>query len=162
MALATLGPGIDVHGGGADLAFPHHAFEAAQAEDATGVRPFARSWLHAGTVTVGGAKMAKSTGNLVLVQDLLEDNWPAGAIRLLLIDRPWGESWDYSEAALAAAADRLDRLWSRAGTPVNDAASEQAALDALLDDLDVPRALAIAEEAGGHTVRAVGALLGLF
>jgi cysteinyl-tRNA synthetase len=162
MALATLGPGIDVHGGGADLTFPHHAFEAAQAEDATGVRPFARSWLHAGTVTVGGEKMAKSTGNLVLVHDLLDDNWPPGAIRLLLIDRLWAQGWDYSEEALTAAADRLDRLWSRAGTSTTDLASEQAALDALLDDLDVPRALSIAEEAGGHTLRAVGALLGLF
>jgi cysteinyl-tRNA synthetase len=134
MALATLGPGIDVHGGGADLAFPHHAYEAAQAEGATGVRPFARSWLHAGTVTVAGEKMAKSTGNLVLVHDLLEDNWPPGAIRLLLIDRPWAASWDY----------------------------DQDAVEALLDDLDVPRALDIAEEAGGHALRAVGALLGLF
>jgi cysteinyl-tRNA synthetase len=162
MALATLGPGIDVHGGGADLAFPHHAYEAAQAEDATGVRPFARSWLHAGTVTVGGEKMAKSTGNLVLVHDLLADNWPPGAIRLLLIDRPWAESWDYSDDALAAAASRLDRLWSRAGTSAADGPSEQAAFDALLDDLDVPRALDIAEEAGGHALRSVGAVLGLF
>lgn len=162
MALATLGPGIDVHGGGADLAFPHHAYEAAQAEAATGVRPFARSWLHAGTVTVGGEKMAKSTGNLVLVHDLLEDNWPPGAIRLLLIDRPSAESWDYTEDALGAAATRLDRLWSRAGTSANDAASEQAAVDALADDLDVRRALQIAEEAGGQTLRSIGALLGIF
>jgi cysteinyl-tRNA synthetase len=162
MALATLGSGIDVHGGGADLAFPHHAFEAAQAEDATGVRPFARSWLHAGTVTVGGEKMAKSTGNLVLVPDLLDDNWPPGAIRLLLIDRPWAESWDYSEAALTAAATRLDRLWSRAGTPTIAEASEKAAVDALVDDLDVPKALDIAEEAGGHALRSIGALLGVF
>ena len=162
MALATLGPGIDVHGGGADLAFPHHAYEAAQAEEATGVRPFARAWLHAGTVTVGGEKMAKSTGNLVLVHDLLEDNWPPGAIRLLLIDRPWAESWDYSAEALAGAASRLDRLWSRAGTSASDPTSEKAAVDALLDDLDVPRALDIAEEAGGHALRTVGALLGIF
>jgi cysteinyl-tRNA synthetase len=162
MALATLGPGIDVHGGGADLAFPHHAFEAAQAEAATGVRPFARSWLHVGTVTVGGEKMAKSTGNLVLVHELIEDNWPPGAIRLLLIDRPWGASWDYGPAALEAAAARLDRLWSRAATPSTDPGAEQAAVDALLDDLDVPRALDIAEEAGGHALRSVGAVLGLF
>lgn len=162
MALATLGSGIDIHGGGADLTFPHHAYEAAQAEDATGVRPFARSWLHAGTVTVGGEKMAKSTGNLVLVHDLFDDNWPPGAIRLLLIDRPWAESWDYSEEGLSAAAARLDRLWSRAGASVTDDVSEKAAVDALLDDLDVPKALDIAEEAGGHALRSVGALLGLF
>ena len=79
-----------------------------------------------------------------------------------LIDRPWAATWDYAEDGLAAAAERLDRLWSRAGTPSTDVASEQAAVDALLDDLDVPRALAIAEEAGGHTLRSVGALLGIF
>ena len=162
MALATLGPGIDVHGGGADLAFPHHAFEAAQAEAATGVRPFARSWLHVGTVTVGGEKMAKSRGNLVLVHDLIDDNWPPAAIRLLLVDRPWAATWDYREDDLAAAVERLDRLWSRAGTATTDPAGEQAAVDALLDDLDVPRALAIAEEAGGHTLHSIGALLGIF
>jgi cysteinyl-tRNA synthetase len=162
MALATLGPGIDVHGGGADLAYPHHAFEAAQAEAATGVRPFARSWLHVGTVTVAGRKMAKSTGNLVLVHELLEDNWPPGAVRLLLIDRPWASSWDYREDDLGAAAARLDHLWSRAAAASTDPASEQAAVGALLDDLDVPRALAIAEEAGGHTLRSIGSLLGLF
>jgi cysteinyl-tRNA synthetase len=115
-----------------------------------------------GTVTVGGKKMAKSTGNLVLVHELIEDNWPPGAIRLLLIDRPWAETWDYREDDLGAAAARLDRLWSRAGTSTTDPAAEQAAVDALLDDLDVPRALAIAEEAGGHVLRSIGGVLGLF
>jgi cysteinyl-tRNA synthetase len=162
MALATLGPGIDVHGGGADLAFPHHAYEAAHAEDATGVRPFARSWLHIGTVTLDGHKMAKSVGNLVLVHDLFEEAWPPGAIRLLLIDRPWKETWEYRSADLTTAADRLDHLWSRAGKPNTDLASEQAAFAALLDDLNVPRALAIAEEAGGQTLRSIGAVLGVF
>jgi hypothetical protein len=88
--------------------------------------------------------------------------WPPGAICLLPIDRPWAESWDYREGALSAAAARLDQLWSRAGTPATDDVSEQAAIAALLDDLDVPKALNIAEEAGGHSLRAVGALLGLF
>lgn len=162
MALANLGTGIDVHAGGADLAFPHHAFEAAHAEDAIGVRPFARSWLHVGTVTTEGEKMAKSTGNLVLVHELLDDDWPPGAIRLLLIDRPWAAAWEYHADGLSAAAARLDRLWSRAGTSSADQASEQAAMDALLDDVDVPRALDIAEEAGGHALRSVGALLGIF
>ena len=94
MALTTLGPALDLHAGGADLRFPHHAYEAAMAEAVTGVRPFARAWLHVGTVGVGGAKMAKSVGNLVLVADLLKELPPA-AVRLLLLDRPWAQPWDF-------------------------------------------------------------------
>ncbi len=95
MVLALFGPTVDLHAGGADLAYPHHACEAALAEAATGVTPFARAWLRAGTVHVGDAKMAKSTGNLVLVDDLLRD-YPPAAIRLLCLDRPWAEPWSYS------------------------------------------------------------------
>jgi hypothetical protein len=62
MALSTYGPSLDLHAGGADLRFPHHAYEAAQAEAATGVAPFARSWLHVGHRPADGEKMAKSTG----------------------------------------------------------------------------------------------------
>lgn len=160
MALSTLGPGIDVHVGGADLAYPHHAIEAAQAEAALDVRPFARSWLRVGTVRVGGEKMAKSVGNLVMVQDLL-DHWSADAIRLLILDRPWWEPWEYSKEALDDAAARVDGLWRATGRGGRDDAATEAAFAALLADLDVPRALRIAEEAGGRTTRAVAALLGL-
>ena len=99
MALSVFGTGVDVHAGGADLRFPHHAYHAAMAEAFTGVRPYARAWLHAGTVRIGGAKMAKSTGNLVLVRDLVDDH-PAAAVRLMILDRPWGEDWEYSPAVL--------------------------------------------------------------
>ena len=88
MALSVFGTGVDVHAGGADLRFPHHAYHAAMAEAFTGVRPYARAWLHAGTVRIGGEKMAKSAGNLVLVRDLIEDH-PAAAVRLMILDRPW-------------------------------------------------------------------------
>lgn len=160
MALATLGPGIDVHVGGADLAYPHHAIEAAQAEAALDVHPFARSWLRVGTVRVGGEKMAKSVGNLVMVQDLL-DHWSADAIRLLILDRPWWEPWEYSKEALDDASARLEALWRAAGRGDGDEAATDAAVAALLKNLDVPRALRIAEEAGGRTTRAVAGLLGL-
>jgi len=160
MALATLGPGIDVHVGGADLAFPHHAVEAAQGEAALDVHPFARSWLRVGTVRVGGEKMAKSAGNLVMVQEVLDSSSP-DAVRLMILDRPWSEPWEYSKEALADASARLEGLWRAAGRRDGDDAATDAAVDALLDDLDVPRALRIAEEAGGRTTRAVAGLLGL-
>src|SRR2546423_4312895 len=160
MCLTLLGTSIDLHSGGEDLRFPHHAYEAAQAEAVTGVAPFARSWMHVGMVRLGGEKMAKSTGNLVFVHDLLE-KWPPEALRLLILDRPWGEPWDFEEGDLALATDRVDRLWSQAGRRRHDEAAEERAIRALLDDLDAGYALELAQEAGGHTARTVGTLLGI-
>jgi cysteinyl-tRNA synthetase len=95
MAHATLGSGIDVLVGGEDLRFPHHAAQAAMGEAASGVGPFARAQLHVGAVHKDGAKMAKSTGNLTLVADLLRDH-PGTALRMLLLDRAWNGAWDFT------------------------------------------------------------------
>ncbi|MFZ5851454.1 MAG: cysteine--tRNA ligase [Actinomycetota bacterium] len=160
MALATFGPALDLHAGGADLRFPHHAFEAAQAEAVTGVVPFARAWLHAGTVHVGGAKMAKSAGNLVLVADLLRQHRP-GAVRLLLLDRPWAQPWDYQAADLDRCEERLDALFAAAARPGGGDAAVAAVRAALLDDLDVPHAVEVALEAGDRAARTLTGLLGL-
>jgi cysteinyl-tRNA synthetase len=165
MALHTFGPAIDVQAGGADLRFPHHAYQAAMAEAFTGVRPFARAEMSAGVVRVAGAKMAKSVGNLVLVGDLLA-SYPAAAIRLLILDRRWGQDWDYDRAGLEAAANRLERLHAAAGRadrgPGQNNAAAVAVRAALADDLDVPTALGIAEAEGGSAARAAGSLLGLW
>jgi cysteinyl-tRNA synthetase len=161
MALHSFGPAVDVHAGGADLRFPHHAYQAAIAEHFTGVTPFSRARLNAGVVTVHGAKMAKSTGNLVLVSDLLAHH-SAAAVRLLILDRSWAESWDYVPASLEAAARRLELLQIGAGRPDSSAAAVAAVRAALAEDLDVPSAIAIAEEAGGQAARVLGSLLGLW
>ena len=102
MALHAFGPAVDVQAGGGDLRFPHHAYQAALAEAFTGVTPFSRARLNAGVVRVAGAKMAKSTGNLVLVGDLLKEH-SAAAVRLLILDRRWDQDWDFSPAGLDAA-----------------------------------------------------------
>jgi cysteinyl-tRNA synthetase len=161
MALHAFGPAIDVHAGGADLSFPHHAYQAALSERFSGVTPFARARLEVGIVTLDGAKMAKSTGNLVLVSDLLT-RYPAAAVRLLILDRAWAETWDYQPADLAAAAGRLEVLQAAAGRPDSSAAAVDAVRAALADDLDVPSAMAIAEESGGQAARVLGTLLGLW
>jgi len=165
MALHTFGPAVDVHAGGADLRFPHHAYQAALAEAFTGVTPFARARLQAGVVRVAGAKMAKSAGNLVLVGELLKD-YPAAAVRLLILDRRWDQDWDYDQASLDEAAARLERLQSAAGRPDRAAAGSGAAVAAvraaLASDLDVPAALRIAEDHGGQAARVLGSLLGLW
>jgi cysteinyl-tRNA synthetase len=160
MAMTVLGNAVDLHAGGSDLRFPHHAYEAAQAEAVSGVTPFARAWMHIGTVAVDGAKMAKSTGNLVLVSDLLAEHRPA-ALRMLLLDRRWNEPWDYAAAQLSAAEARVDGLYAAAGRPREAPAADQAVVLALLDDLDVPRAVEVATEEGGSAARTAIRLLGL-
>jgi cysteinyl-tRNA synthetase len=160
MALATYGSAVDLHAGGADLRFPHHAFEAAQAEAATGVTPFARTWMHVGTVRIGGEKMAKSTGNLVFVADLVAKS-SAAAVRTLLLDRPYAEPWDFDDAGLDRAAERLETLHAAAGRPGGSDAASEAVMEALTDGLDVSRALDIAVDEGGQAARDVTAVLGL-
>ncbi len=160
MALSTFGVGVDMHAGGNDLRFPHHAYHSAMAEAFTGVRPYARAWLHAGTVLVDGVKMAKSLGNLVLVSDLLGAH-TAAAIRLMILDRPWPEDWEYSVASLDAAADRLADLYQAAGRTDTAGASAAEIRRLLATDLDVPAAVEVAIEAGGAAARLLVATLGL-
>jgi L-cysteine:1D-myo-inositol 2-amino-2-deoxy-alpha-D-glucopyranoside ligase len=152
MALSVLGTGVDVLAGGSDLTFPHHAYQAAMVEAATAVTPFARRHLHIGAVHRDGAKMAKSTGNLTLVSDLLRV-YPAAAIRLLILDRAWSAPWTYEIGGLDRAAAALDELYAAAGRPGGTSAATDAVTGALLDDLDVPRALVIARESGGEAAR---------
>jgi cysteinyl-tRNA synthetase len=161
MALSVFGVGVDVHAGGSDLRFPHHAYHSAMAEAFTGVRPYARAWLHAGTVTVGGVKMAKSAGNLVLVSDLLARH-TASAVRLMILDRHWADDWDYDGASLDAAAARLEDLYHAAGR--TDVAGQHAVTELrrlLATDLNVPAALEVAIETGGAPARLLIATLGL-
>jgi cysteinyl-tRNA synthetase len=160
MALATFGPSIDLHAGGADLAFPHHAYEAAQAEAYSGVAPFARAWMHVGSVMVDGRKMAKSARNLVFVHDLLE-RWPPGAVRLLIMSRRWQEPWEFDESELRRAAADLERLWHYDAKPGDTEAAAREVRVALLEDLDVSRALSIARDAGGQVQRDLVSFLGL-
>ncbi|GAA4546978.1 cysteine--tRNA ligase [Pseudonocardia xishanensis] len=154
MALATLGGVVDVLAGGADLAFPHHAYQAAMASAATGAAPFARRELRAGTVGVAGEKMAKSTGNLVLVGDLLRSA-PGPAVRLMLLDRPWAQPWEYRPEALDDAATLLERLYVAAARRGERPAAVAEVRAALLADLDVPRALRVAVDEGGEAARQV-------
>jgi cysteinyl-tRNA synthetase len=161
MAMSVFGPAVDVHAGGAELRFPHHAYHAAMAEAFTGVRPYARAWFHTGVVTIDGAKMAKSAGNLVLVGDLLASH-PAGAVRLMILDRPWARGWDYRPELLDAAAARLETLYRAAARNVPDDAAAVAELRRLLAaDLNIPAALDLAAEAGGAPARTLAGVLGL-
>jgi cysteinyl-tRNA synthetase len=164
MSLSVLGLAVDVLSGGADLRFPHHAYQITMAQAVTGVRPYARARFGVGVVGLNGAKMAKSTGNLVLVSDVLADH-TAAALRLCLLDRPWARGWDYAVAELDAATARLERLYLAAGRRAASESSQAAAAveiaSALRDDLNVSKALDVAEEVGGVAARSLIATLGL-
>jgi L-cysteine:1D-myo-inositol 2-amino-2-deoxy-alpha-D-glucopyranoside ligase len=164
MALEHLGPQVDVHGGGADLIFPHHESEIAQSESVTGVRPFARIWVHVGMLRYQGEKMSKSLRNLVLVSDLLQ-RFDADSIRVLLLRHHYRESWAYTADQLEDAAAWTRRVREAArGAGNAGIESALAVRTALEDDLDTPRALRLLEEAvtgGDGGWRSAADLLGL-
>ncbi|HEX6139869.1 MAG TPA: cysteine--tRNA ligase [Candidatus Limnocylindria bacterium] len=109
MSTAYLGNRFAIHGGGADLAFPHHESEIAQSEGATGERPFVEWWMHAGMLRFEGEKMSKSLGNLVLVRDLLR-SYPGDAIRHFLVSHHYRAEVDFHEADLEASLVAVGRL----------------------------------------------------
>ena len=109
MSMAYLGPRVEIHGGGADLAFPHHESEIAQSEGATGQQPFVSWWLHVGMLRYRGEKMSKSLGNLVLVRDLLR-SYPGDAIRHYLVSHHYRAELDFDEADVEASLLAVSRL----------------------------------------------------
>ena len=147
MVMCSLGSSIHVLVGGADLEFPHHAYQTRMVEAAATVRPFAQAVVHVGEVRLDGTKMAKSTGNLVLVSDLLE-RFSGSAIRLGLLHRRWWETWDCSEGVFAQADAVLADL-RRAAGDVQPPRHHDEVLAVLDDDLDVPGAIRLALDRGG-------------
>jgi cysteinyl-tRNA synthetase len=109
MSMAHLGPSFDIHTGGIDLVFPHHEDEIAQSEAATG-ETFVRTWLHCAHLRTSGAKMAKSSGNIAQVGELLDGGSSARALRYALLAVHYRAGLDFSDASLAAAGAALDRL----------------------------------------------------
>ncbi len=109
MSMKYLGETFDIHGGGLDLAFPHHENEIAQSEAATG-KQFVRYWVHNGFVTIKGEKMSKSLGNFITIKDILSHYHPE-ALRLFLLSKHYRSPLDYSAESLREATSALDRCY---------------------------------------------------
>ena len=154
MAEAHLGPTIDIHAGGIDLQFPHHENEVAQSECAHGGAPFARWWLHNGMLNFGGAKMAKSVGNIQRVHDLVREH-PPEALRYALLSAQYRQPLEWSDGLIEQSVRTLDRLYGtlrdadallaeHGAQAIDhaDVAIPEAVEAALDDDLNTAQALA--------------------
>ena len=177
MSSQLLGDQFDIHGGGADLQFPHHENEIAQSEGATGV-PLARFWMHNGFVRVDNEKMSKSLGNFFTIREVLA-KFDAETVRFFMLRAHYRSALNHSDAHLDDARAALKRLYTALQqvipTPVaidwTDplAARFQAAMD---DDFNTPEALAVLfdlasdvnrsrDPARAGLLRALGGVLGL-
>ena len=149
MAEKHLGLPFDIHGGGADLKFPHHENEIAQACCAHGheddLSAFSKVWVHNGFVTVEGEKMAKSAGNFLLVHDLIEE-FPGEALRLTLLSAHYRQPLDWSAGKVAESKKVLDRFYRRllemADVEAADTGLPAEVSEALSDDMNTPAAMA--------------------
>jgi cysteinyl-tRNA synthetase len=151
MAAAHLGETIDIHAGGVDLQFPHHENEVAQSECAHGG--------HNGMLTLSGAKMSKSVGNIEKVHDLVRAH-PPEALRYALLSAHYRQPLDWSDALIEQSVRTLDRLYGTLrdlGGVEATPAVPRAVEDALDDDLNTPAALAEVARIAGEARKAEAA-----
>jgi len=156
MSIRYLGPQLDIHGGGEDLAFPHHTCEIAQSEHFTGKAPFSRFWVHTGMVHQDGEKMSKSLGNLTLVSDLLK-NYSPDAIRVTLLSHLYRCPWECFPEDLQVATELVARL-QQVRTLVGERTGGQDTVlsgrfhAAMKNDLNTPEALLLLHRAAEATL----------
>lgn len=160
LALRELGEHVHLHGGGADLIFPHHECERAQSESATNT-PFVDHWMHAALISKDGEKMSKSLGNLVFI-DALREEWDPRAIRLGIISHHYRTEWEWHDNLMPSSNERLAR-WKASVGGDDDGALINAVRAALDNDLDTPHACSQIDAAVGEGKDATtaAALLGI-
>ena len=173
MSCATLGESFDIHGGGADLQFPHHENEIAQSEGATG-KPLARFWVHNGFVRVDNEKMSKSLGNFFTIREVLAKYEPE-TVRFFLLRTHYRTALNYSDAHLDDARSGLKRIYTALALMPEQTAT--AAIDwsddyakrfraAMDEDFGTPEAIAVlfdlaSEINRSKSIALVGLLKGL-
>lgn len=185
MSATHLGNDFDIHGGGSDLMFPHHENEIAQSTCAHEHSTYAKYWVHNGFLTVNGEKMSKSLGNFITVHDLLERGVKGEVIRLALLSTRYNEPLDWSEKLLSDSQKILDRLYRNSsprrgeagrgpqdGTdltqhqpppnlPLTGGGIPLEFVEALRDNLNTPKAIALLQTLEGAQLQASADFLGL-
>ena len=142
---AVNGPHFDIHTGGEDLIFPHHENEIAQSVCAHGGKAYVNYWMHNGMLNVDSAKMSKSTGNVLLVHDLVKE-LPGEVIRMMLLSAHYRQPLDWNDDGVRQVKNTLDRYYGLL-RDAKDIVPEQAdvpqsMIEVLSDDLNTPKAFA--------------------
>ena len=153
MSMQYLGDRFDIHTGGTDLRFPHHEDEIAQSEGAVG-HAVVSIWVHAGHLRQSGQKIAKSTGNVILVRDLVERGFDPLSFRWLCFQTQYRSEMDFTWDAMATADQRVKQLrrrmaeWAPAAAELGEAATalDRRFREALADDLAMPTAVVVVNE----------------
>jgi cysteinyl-tRNA synthetase len=151
MSWKHLGETFDIHGGGIDLVFPHHENEIAQSRCAFHTPTMANFWMHNGFLQVEGEKMSKSLGNFVTLHDLLKD-WPGEVVRFAMLQTHYRQPINWTVAALRESQKNLDH-WYNLTADVKAGYLCADAIDALLDDLNTPKAFAALHELRGEAAK---------
>jgi cysteinyl-tRNA synthetase len=155
MSKKHLGSEFDIHGGGADLMFPHHENEVAQSECANGHK-FARYWVHNGFLTVGGEKMSKSLGNFKTVREVLEEGVEGVVIRYLYLTTHYKKPLDFNDKAIEDSKKSIERFRLALKTSQTKASISSEVLEALADDMNTPLALAKLHEYANAAIKGSG------
>lgn len=149
MAMKYLGESFDIHAGGIDLKQIHHPNEIAQAEAATG-KQFVKYWMHSAFVLVQGERMSKSLKNNYKLYDLMKQNYDPMVLRYLYLQTHYRQEMNFTFPALDAAAVALKKLLTEVSTwdkpEIGCAEFEGKFMDAINDDLNMPKALAVVWE----------------
>ena len=162
MGCALLGESFDIHGGGADLQFPHHENEIAQSEGATG-KPFAHTWMHNGFINVDNEKMSKSLGNFFTIREVLKE-YDAETVRFFVVRSHYRSPLNYSDVHLDDARGALKRLYTAlalvapAEVAINWTEPHAARFKAAMDeDFGTPDAVAVLFDLAGEVNRSQSA-----
>ncbi len=164
MSTDLLGETFDLHGGGADLKFPHHENEIAQSCCANPGSEFAKLWLHNGFLTVNGEKMSKSLGNFITVKDLLDRGVQGEVIRYVLLSARYSEPLDWTDKLLSDAKKTLDGWYRKLPQKRQafDGANLKGFIEALSDDLNFPKAFSVMHTASQEELYTMGHSMGFF
>ena len=158
MSSKYLGNSFDIHGGGADLIFPHHENECAQSLCAHPNDSFANYWIHAGMLMVDGVKMSKSLGNFYTVNEIIKD-YPAEALRLLFISTHYHQPFNFTHSGLKQAKQVLDKFYNALlrvkDIPVIKTDPDERVVEALSDDINTPLAISYLHDIANSLNKAV-------
>ena len=165
MSREIFGSKFDIHGGGLDLAFPHHENEIAQSCSLGSEDEFAQIWMHNEMLQVNGKKMSKSLGNFFSPKDLIDQGISGDSLRLMYLGTHYRKPLDWTENKVEES-QKLQKKWEKLVANCESGVISEKVLNAVADDLNTPLALSemhkLAKSGNVKDLKASGSFLGLF